>query len=437
MAQGLLTLSMAQEERGAAMKREWVVGVLAAAALSIAVDPVGATDGYFANGYGTNYKAMAGAGVALSLGTQAPATNPAAMAFLGRRFDVGLELFNPNREFSVTGAPSGFPGTFGLAPGRVESGSRYFPIPSLGANWKVGDKGSFGISAYGNGGMNTSYTAPVFGVAPAGVEMSQMFLAPTYAYRIAPHHALGVAAILAYQRFKAKGLQAFGAFSSDTDCLTNNGHANSYGAGVRVGYLGELNGWLSIGASYQTRIAMTKLAKYAGLFADRGGFDVPQTFTGGVAVNPVARLTAALDVQWINYESITSVANDFLPNLATALLGTTAGAGFGWHDMTVYKAGLQYEASPLWTLRAGYSYGREPIRDNEVLINILAPGVMEHHVSAGVTRLLNGGKALNLAITRALPKTIAGPNNLEAPNRQSIALKMDQWELDLSYSFGF
>jgi long-chain fatty acid transport protein len=119
-----------------------------------------ATDGYFANGYGTEHKAMAGSRVALSLSTLAPATNPAASAFLGARYDVGFEVFNPNRQFSVIGAPSGFPGTFGLAPGTVESGSRYFPIPSPGANWKLGENDSFDIAAYGNGGMNTSYSAP-------------------------------------------------------------------------------------------------------------------------------------------------------------------------------------------------------------------------------------------------------------------------------------
>ena len=47
----------------------------------------GATDGYFANGYGTACKAMAGSCVALHLSTIAPATNPAAMVFLGGRYD--------------------------------------------------------------------------------------------------------------------------------------------------------------------------------------------------------------------------------------------------------------------------------------------------------------------------------------------------------------
>jgi len=418
------------------MKQRHILALAALAVLLAATSPVGATDGYFANGYGTNYKAMGGAGVALYLGTQAPATNPASMAFLGRRFDIGIEAFNPNRQFSVTGSPSGFPGTFGLAPGTVESRSRYFPIPALGANWKVGENGAFGITAFGNGGMNTDYAASVFGAGETGVDLAQMFLAPTYSYKVDARHAFGFSAILAYQRFQAKGLLGFSPMSSDPTKLTNKDHSNSYGAGVKVGYLGELTDQFSLGLSYQSRIHMTAFDEYAGLFAETGGFDIPQTFTGGIGLKPVDKLTVALDVQWINYEGVKSVGNDFLPNLGLARLGAVDGAGFGWHDMTIYKGGLQYAANEDWTLRTGYSYGKQPIGENELLINILAPGVMEHHISAGLTRNFSNGRAINLAIVRAIPKSITGPNNLEAPNRQSIELKMDQWEVDFSYTFG-
>ena len=55
----------------------------AALAIVLAATPALATDGYFSHGYGTHYKGMAGAGVALHLDSLAAATNPAAMAFLG------------------------------------------------------------------------------------------------------------------------------------------------------------------------------------------------------------------------------------------------------------------------------------------------------------------------------------------------------------------
>jgi long-chain fatty acid transport protein len=410
---------------------------LLSAALVLAAASARATDGYFSHGFGTPYKAMAGAGSALPLGTWAPATNPAGLAFVGDRYDIGIAVFNPNREYSVSGGPSGFPGTFGLATGTVESGSRYFPLPSLGGSWAIGPKVVLGMALYGNGGMNTDYAASTFGGGPTGVDMAQMFAAPTLAYTLTPDHALGVTAVLAYQRFEAKGLASFAPMSSDPTHLTDLDHASSWGAGLRLGYQGRLTSWLRLGASYQTRVNMTEFDEYAGLFAEKGGFDIPQNLVGGIALIPLDNLTLAFDVQWIDYDSVRSVGNDFLPNLMQAPLGAAGAAGFGWHDMTVYKAGVQLETGTTWTWRAGYSYGQGPIRSNEVLINILAPGVMEHHVSAGVTKILSQGKALNLAITRALPASVSGPNNLDAPGFQSIELSMDQWEIDLSYSFGF
>ena len=88
----------------------------AAAVLAVGAAPAFATNGYFAHGYGTHNNGMGGSGAALSMNTMAPATNPAALAFLGKRIDVGVAVFKPNRSYTVTGNPSGFPGTFGLTP---------------------------------------------------------------------------------------------------------------------------------------------------------------------------------------------------------------------------------------------------------------------------------------------------------------------------------
>jgi hypothetical protein len=143
-----------------------------------------ATDGYFSTGYGTQSKGVAGAGVAIATDTLAPALNPATLVFVTDQIDLGASLFNPNRSYSVTGQPSGSPGTFGLAPGTVDSGSRLFAIPAFGMARKAGSNGAFGVALYGNGGMNTNYNAPTFGVTPAGVDLSQMFIC----VRRAPHH---------------------------------------------------------------------------------------------------------------------------------------------------------------------------------------------------------------------------------------------------------
>ena len=410
-----------------------------AVALALGLLPAGAfaTDGYFANGYGTPCKAMAGACVALHLTTLAPATNPAAAAFLGTRYDLGVEYFNPSREYSVSGSPSGFPGTFGLASGTVQSDSTGFVIPSLGATRKLGENGTLGLAVYGNGGMNTDYNFPTYGNTRTGVDLSQAFIAPTYAYRFAKGQAIGVTALIAYQRFKAEGLQAFAPFSQNPQNVSNNGYDSTWGYGGRVGYLGEFSPYFSAGASYQTKLKMGKLKKYSGLFAESGGFDIPATWTAGIALRPLMPLTLAVDVERILYSGVKSIGNDLLPNLVQAPMGDTNGAGFCWHDTTTYKFGLEYITGQIWTLRAGYSHGNQPIESTDVLINILAPGVIENHASVGISRLVSAGKEVHLTVVRAFSKKVVGPNVLEAPGQQQIQLKMDQWEYEVGFSFGF
>ncbi|NOQ69609.1 MAG: hypothetical protein GQ573_05850, partial [Gammaproteobacteria bacterium] len=67
--------------------------LLAIAVSSIIASPaVNATNGYSMHGASTKEKGLAGAGVAYSQDALASANNPAGMAFVGERFDVGLAV---------------------------------------------------------------------------------------------------------------------------------------------------------------------------------------------------------------------------------------------------------------------------------------------------------------------------------------------------------
>jgi len=394
-----------------------------------------ATDGYFSNGYGTQCRGLAGACTALSLDSMATAVNPAGMLGAGRRFDAALDFFNPNRDFTVTGAPSGLPGTFGLAPGKVKSDSPLFLLPSFGANFLRGTETSFGLSVYVNGGLNTNYPAPVFGSAPTGVDARQVFFTPTLAHRFGGRHTFGIAPIFAYQQFKAYGLRAFSAFSSDPANLSDNGWASALGVGVRAGYLGEWTEWLAVGAAYRSRTKMSRFDKYAGLFADRGGFDIPSAYNFGVAIRSAAKLTLSADVQRTHYSEVASVGHPMLPNLTTAKLGDANGAGFGWRDLTVGRFGAIYDVSPQWTVRGGVSASGRTVPESEVLFNIVAPAVVRSHAAFGFSRRL-GSRALHLAVVRAFSGSVTGVNPLEVPGRQNVKLRMDQWEVEIGFTFG-
>ncbi len=397
-----------------------------------------ATNGYYANGYSVQNKGLAGAATALPLDTIAAAANPAGMVWIGSRADISLALFIPIREYTITGNPSMAPMTFGLAPGSVESESKLFVIPSLGYNRMMNDDYSIGISLYGNGGMNTDYNTNTFGgTTPTGVDLGQLFLVPTYARKLNAKHSIGLSPIIAYQRFEAKGLQAFSGFSSDGTKLTNNDHESSFGYGGRIGYLGEVAPGVFLGATYQTKIYMSEFDDYAGLFAEQGDFDIPASWSVGLAVKATPEITIALDVQQILYSDVKSVNNPFLPNLRTAFLGNDGGAGFGWEDITVVKVGAQWQAAPEWIVRAGYSYGEQPIPDTEVMFNIIAPGVIEHHITAGCTKKIGSNQELHLALMYALENDVTGANPLEVPGQQTIKLTMNQWEFTAGYSWKF
>lgn len=133
-----------------------------------------ATNGYFAEGWGTQSKAMAGVATALPQDTLVTATNPAGMAFIGNTMDIAVAAFHPaprgytaNPDFSTgpypaSGAPSNFPSGPFVTPGTYDSGSDWFAIPSFGYNYVIDDRQTIGVAVYGNGGMNTHYSNAVW-----------------------------------------------------------------------------------------------------------------------------------------------------------------------------------------------------------------------------------------------------------------------------------
>lgn len=160
----------------------------------------------------------------------------------GNKFGLNLGLFNPNREYTISGAPSGYPETFGLAPGTVESDSKYFPMPSLAMNRMVGENSSIGVSVYGNGGMNTNYPTNTFwgSSETTGVNLMQMFGALSFSQKMGEKWSVGLSGILAWQSVEITGLQAFSSMSQDAASLTDNGANGAIGFGGKIGIQGEL-----------------------------------------------------------------------------------------------------------------------------------------------------------------------------------------------------
>lgn len=116
-------------------------------------------------------------------------------------------------------------------------------------------------------------------------------------------------------------------------------------------------------------------------------------------------------------------------------LGGSEGFGFGWDDVTVYQFGLKWSPADMSkvTWRAGYNYGEQPISEENVAINILAPAVVEEHFTGGFSYDLDSGNQVSVAVMYAPSNTVTGPNLFDPT--QQVSLEMSQWELEVAYTF--
>jgi long-chain fatty acid transport protein len=407
-----------------------------------------ATDGYFSHGYGLIAKGMGGAATALAFDTFGGANNPVSMVWVGNRFDIGVDWFHPQRSSERSGA--GFP----TLNGKVDSDAENFFIPELGFNKMLGKDLALGISIYGNGGLKTDYPEGNFncGGGPAnmlcgqgrlGVDLMQLIVAPTLALRFASNHSIGVAPLFGYQRFKAEGLQAFDnapgfpPFTGSPGNVTNRGYDTSTGFGVRVGYQAKFK-LFAIGAAYASRMRMSEFDKYKGLFAENGDFDIPENYNVGVALTPLQGLTVALDYQRINYHDVKSVGNS---SRIAEPLGSANGRGFGWQNVDVVKLGVSYQATSNLVLRAGYNRSDNPIRAEDVTLNILAPGVVKDHYTVGFTYAVGKRSEVTLAYMHAPRQSVQGASWFDvllgpgAGGTEKIA--MEQNSLGIAYAAKF
>lgn len=407
-----------------------------------------ATNGYFLIGHGIRARGMGGVGIGLIQQSQTATVNPAGFSTFdgAMRVDVDAAIFLPRRRSACC-----------LSEDGVVSGSNVFLIPSLGGFYKFNRKLSIGFGASG-AGANTRFEQNFFFDDPSlpggqadetsgvlGVNLIQMIMAPGLSYKLDKHHTAGASLQIGVQTFRASGLNdAFSRFSEHPDNLTNKGNDWSYGAGVRLGWLSEyFDGRFSFGATYASKVYMTKFDKYKGLFADEGGFDIPENYGLGIAIKPLKDLTIAFDWTRILYSDVPSVGNDTLPISSNPAdkdgrLGHRDGPGFGWHDQSVFKVGIAYKVTPKLTVRAGYNYAETPIQEDESLeFNVLAPATTEKHYTIGASYRTSKTHEFSFAYQHAarnkLETEISGDTGLPFSGHVETELYINTVEFGYTY----
>lgn len=417
------------------MKLTKIAVLVAAAGVSASAF---ATNGYFAHGVGIKAKAMGGAGIAYTEDGFGIGANPATLSQAQQGFAVGASIFAPDRDANTTANLVGNGGPLGIQNGNHK---KTFLIPEFAYARQGSDGLSYGVAVYGNGGMNVDYGKAVYDTTgnKTFTNLEQLFIAPTIAKKLNEQHTVAASLNIVYQTFKAGGLDMFKGYTpSGTDDPGDNGKDSSTGIGIKLGWTGQLTKDFSLGAFYQPKTHMSKFDKYKFLFAEHGKFDIPASYGLGLAFNASPKATILFDVVQIDYSKIKSLANKNNHTAANTKLGEDDGKGFGWTDMTVYKLGLRYQMDDKTVIRAGWNYGKQPISTSELDFNLLAPAVVENHLTLGFTRKLDANSEISAHYMHAFNKKLSGSTTTAGDGTLFVdSLRMKQNEIGVQYSWKY
>lgn len=338
--------------------------------LALAATPAFAVNGTLLTAYGTKAQGMGGASIALPQDAIAAANNPAGMSEVGDRVDVDVQCLQVTSKATFLG--------------NDQEGDIFACLPEAGYNRQITPKLTLGISTFSSG-AGFDYDENIFPVPrndSTGTFFASVAVLPTATYKVTDRLAVGVSL--------AGGVQAV-RISNFAD-VPNRGRRFAFGFGFSGGVLWKPTDYLSLGATYSSKIRFSKLKGYADdvLAPSNGQVDVPERYGVGAALFPTPKLKIAADLEHINWSD------------------TQFGSLFGFRDQDVYRLGASYDVSPKWTVRGGTSLARNHIASDVVIPNILFVDINSKAVSLGATRKFGDGNEINFGVEKDFGSKLNG-----------------------------
>jgi long-chain fatty acid transport protein len=136
----------------------------------------------------------------------------------------------------------------------------------------------------------------------------------------------------------------------------------------------------------------------------------PQSIGAGIAFHAAPHLRLSAEAEWINWSAAFDNMTLSLSNGSSVNINRMMGnAGtfeilfpMHWKDSYNVRFGGEYDLSDAFTIRAGYSYGSNPVPE-ETLFPVF-PAIVENHVMAGATVNISGPLSIHVAYEMALNK---------------------------------
>jgi len=413
-----------------------------------------ATNGDNMIGVSPASRAMGGLGTGICLEpTDSIFRNPGWLARQkGFNVSFGGILFIPH----VKGRSKGYMDLDDTTPGNVvpydtgykTSKADTFMIPEIAITNQINDQIVIGIGAYGVSGMGVDYRDES-GLARMHTSLQFMRIVPAVGYKISDQLAVGGALHLAW------GSLDIGAFlprpDGDGDGVPGNfynaggGQSQSYGMGASVGINFKPADNICLGAYYQSGVKM----KYKNVFDSDGNgefedlkLEQPQEASVGIGFRPIEELKFGFDIRWINWSDADGYKQ------------------FKWEDQWVFAVGGEYKITPRLALRAGYNYGKSPIRSKSGLglastnnipdfsrpfndyevewFNLIGfPAIAEHHITFGFGYQFTEHFTLNVSYVHAFEKKVESSATAMSSNDLIAGAKNAQDSIGVSLDWSF
>ncbi|MBL7739389.1 MAG: outer membrane protein transport protein [Chitinophagaceae bacterium] len=343
--------------------------------------------GHIMQGIGAVNMSMGGAATAQPLDINgALHWNPAALSVFNKKiFSANAGLFFSSPEISSTVPTSGGP-----VSGVTKDDRGVSIMPSLAMVWgKKDSKHTFGVSAFGISGFGVTFpegnTNPItmpqsyggFGRIESDYQLLQVGF--TYAYKISKQFSIGLAPTFNYGTLELAPNPLSG--PSMTKGYPVSDKASALGFGGQLGIFYNSGTGVKLGASYKTQ-------QY---FSD---FDFENTYLDGTAapavkfkMNYPAILSAgigyskkdidiAVDYRFVNYKNTDGFEAKGWTEMASV-------EGFGWDNISVVSAGIQYKGIEKFPLRAGYTYSSNPISSELAFFSAPATAIIKNAFQLG------------------------------------------------------
>jgi len=322
----------------------------------------------FAGGYrismqGNKQLAMGHTGVAIVNSAEVLFFNPSGMSFLENRFNAsagGSFLFS-NIKFQNT--------THNWEAKSENTGTPFYAY----ASYRITNWLSAGLAVYAPYGSTVEWEKDWYGSHLINeISLQSIYFQPSIALKLSDNFSIGGGPIF------ATGGVEFNRNISRT--MTNEqgrrSNVNLDASGVTAwgwtaGFMLNLTEEIRLGLNYRSEMTMEARdgeAKFADIPAFLGGdvtttFDadlpLPAELTVGISYKITNKLLFAFDynlVKWGAYDALNVYFGSGAP--ATESLNAR-----NYKDSSVYRLGLQYEATDKFTFRIGWYYDESPIRE--------------------------------------------------------------------------